>query len=71
MIACQRALARFSYTRSRLVSLARFLFVGQSDVQGTRVTNVTETLLSNEPYCKVLPYYLYMKSSFAKTDNSI
>ncbi len=39
----------FSYTRSRLASLARFLFVGQSDVrlrsllQGTRVTYVTET----------------------------
>ncbi len=41
----------FSYTRSRLASLARFLFVGQSDVrlrsllQGTRVTYVTETFL--------------------------
>ncbi len=40
----------FSYTRSRLASLARFLFVGQSDIrlrsllQGTRVTYVTETL---------------------------
>ncbi len=39
----------FSYTRIRLASLARFLFVGQSDVrlrsllQGTRVTYVTET----------------------------
>ncbi len=39
----------FSFTRSRLASLARFLFVGQSDVrlrsllQGTRVTYVTET----------------------------
>ncbi len=41
----------FSYTRSRLASLARFLFVGQSDVrlrsllQGTRVTYVTETFV--------------------------
>ncbi len=54
MIACQCALARFSYTRSRLASLARFLFVGQSDVrlrsllQGTRVTYVTETLFLTE-----------------------
>ncbi len=43
----------FSYTRSRLASLARFLFVGQSDVrlrsllQGTRVTYVTETFPEN------------------------
>ncbi len=49
MIACQCALARFSYTRSRLASLARLLSVSQSDVrlrsflQGTRVTYVTET----------------------------
>ncbi len=47
-IACQCALARFSYTQSRLASLARFLFVGQSDLrirsllQGARVTYVTE-----------------------------
>ncbi len=35
MIACQCVLARFSYTRSRLASLARFLFVSQSDVRRT------------------------------------
>ncbi len=52
MIACQCALALFSYTRSRLASLARFLFVGQSEVhlrsllQGTRVTYVKETFFT-------------------------
>jgi len=35
MIACQCALARCSYTRSRLASLAKFLFVGLSDVRRT------------------------------------
>ncbi len=48
MIACQCALALFSYNRSSSASLARFLFVGQSDVhlhsllQGMRVTDLLQ-----------------------------
>ncbi len=68
MIACQCALALFSYNRSSLASLARFLFVGQSDVhlhsllQGMRVTYVTEMFVL---LCKLDSSYFFRCTSFS------